>query len=120
MKLMPEVVNMNPPLTDPQNGQASTRKTPRFRVDNVPLLIRPLYLAVMWIVGVVLYLYYALCRITSRISIEALGSRDLTQHSIFCMLENPKTVLGRSPLLSSGSSRSKSRCYQRCGRTCRM
>ena len=80
----------------------------------------PFYLAVVWIVGVVLYLYYAFCRTTSHISIEALGSRDLTQHSIFCMLENPKTVLGRSPLLSSGSSRSKSRCYQRCGRTCRM
>jgi len=82
---MPEVVNMNPPPTDLHDGRASTRKALRFRVDNVPLLIRPLYLAVMWIVGVVLYLYYALCRITSRISIEGLGSRDLTQHSIFCM-----------------------------------
>ena len=54
---MPEVVNMNPPPTDLHDGPASTRKALRFRVDNVPLLIRPLYLAVMWIVGVVLYLY---------------------------------------------------------------
>lgn len=82
---MPEVMNMNPPRTDRHGGQASTRNTLRFRVDNVPLLIRPLYLAVMWIGGVVLYLYYALCRITSRISIEGPGNRDLTQHSIFCM-----------------------------------
>jgi lysophospholipid acyltransferase (LPLAT)-like uncharacterized protein len=82
---VPEVMNMNPPRTDRHGGQASTRKTLRFRVDNVPLLIRPLYLAVMWIGGVVLYLYYALCRITSRISIEGPGNRDLTQHSIFCM-----------------------------------
>jgi len=82
---VPEVMNMNPPRTDRHGGQASTRNTLRFRVDNVPLLIRPLYLAVMWIGGVVLYLYYALCRITSRISIEGPGNRDLTQHSIFCM-----------------------------------
>jgi lysophospholipid acyltransferase (LPLAT)-like uncharacterized protein len=78
-------MNINPPRTDHRGGRCSTRKTLRFRVDNVPLLIRPLYLAVMWIVGVVLYLYYALCRITSHISIEGPGSRDLTQHSIFCM-----------------------------------
>jgi lysophospholipid acyltransferase (LPLAT)-like uncharacterized protein len=82
---VPEVTNMNSPRADCYGGKASARKTLRFRVDNVPPLIRPLYLAVMWIAGVVLYLYYALCRITSHISIEGPGSRDLTQHSIFCM-----------------------------------
>jgi lysophospholipid acyltransferase (LPLAT)-like uncharacterized protein len=82
---MPEVINMNSPLADRHSRQASTRKARRFRVDNIPLLIRPLYLAVMWTVGVVLYLYYALCRMTSHISIEGPGNRDLTQHSIFCM-----------------------------------
>jgi lysophospholipid acyltransferase (LPLAT)-like uncharacterized protein len=82
---VPEVMNMNPPRTDHYGGQASTRKTLRFRVDNVPLLIRPLYLAVMWAVGVLIYLYYALCRITSHLSIEGPGSHDLTQHCIFCM-----------------------------------
>jgi lysophospholipid acyltransferase (LPLAT)-like uncharacterized protein len=82
---VPEVMNMNSSHADRHEGQASIRKTLRFRVDNVPLLIRPLYLAVMWIAGVVLYLYYALCRITSHISIEGPGNCDLTQHSIFCM-----------------------------------
>ena len=82
---MPEPMNMNSPRTDRHVSQASTRKTLRFRVDNVPLIIHPFYLVVMWIGGVVLYLYYALCRITSRISIEGPGNRDLTQHSIFCM-----------------------------------
>lgn len=78
-------MNMNYSCADRHEEQASIRKTLRFRVDNVPPLIRPLYLAVMWVVAVVLYLYYALCRITSHISIEGPGNRDLTQHSIFCM-----------------------------------
>ncbi len=82
---MSEIMNINSPGGDRHGGQAPTRKTLRFRVDYVPLLIRPLYLAVMWAVGVLLYLYYALCRITSHISIEGPGNRDLTQHSIFCV-----------------------------------
>jgi lysophospholipid acyltransferase (LPLAT)-like uncharacterized protein len=54
-------------------------------VDNIPAVIRPTYLAITWAVGVILYLYYALCRITSRISIEGPGNRDLSKHCIFCM-----------------------------------
>lgn len=57
---MPEVMDMNSSQADRHEGQASIRKTLRFRVDNVPLLIRPLYLAVVWIVGVVLYLYISI------------------------------------------------------------
>jgi len=55
------------------------------RVDNVPVIVRPFYLAAAWATALVLYFYYALCRITSRISIEGPGNRDLSQHSIFCM-----------------------------------
>src|ERR1700740_147811 len=60
-------------------------ETVRFRVDNIPTLIRPIYLAAAWMLAVLLYFYYGLCRITSRISIEGPGNRDLSQHSIFCM-----------------------------------
>jgi hypothetical protein len=65
--------------------KVSSKWTVTFRVDNVPGLIRPFYLAGSWLIAVVLYLYYGLCRITSRISIEGPGNRDLFQHSIFCM-----------------------------------
>ena len=54
-----------------------------FRVDTIPGLIRPFYLALTWAAGTVVYLYYALCRLTSRISIEGSGNHDLSQHSIF-------------------------------------
>jgi lysophospholipid acyltransferase (LPLAT)-like uncharacterized protein len=57
----------------------------RFRVDNVPALIRPLYLAAAWMIAVILYLYYGFCRITSRIYIEGPGNHDLSRHSIFCI-----------------------------------
>lgn len=56
-----------------------------YRVDTVPWLIRPFYLAVTWAIGAVLYLYYRLCRLTSTISIEGPGNRDLSQHAVFCM-----------------------------------
>jgi lysophospholipid acyltransferase (LPLAT)-like uncharacterized protein len=32
-----------------------------------------------------MYFYYSVCRMTSRISIEGPGNRDLSQHAIFCM-----------------------------------
>jgi lysophospholipid acyltransferase (LPLAT)-like uncharacterized protein len=56
-----------------------------YRVDTVPLPLRPFYLAVAWACGVLLYLYYAICRLTSRISIEGPGNHDLSQHAIFCV-----------------------------------
>ena len=56
-----------------------------YRVDTVPWPVRPLYLAVTWTLGLIFYLYYVICRLTSRISIEGLGSHDLSQHAIFCM-----------------------------------
>lgn len=55
------------------------------RVDTVPWPIRPLYLGAAWSIGVVLYLYYLLCRLTSRITIEGPGNRDLSQHCIYCI-----------------------------------
>ena len=58
---------------------------PRLRVDNVPGVVRPLYVAIAWILGAVLYAYYAVCRWTAKISIEGPGNRDLSQHSIFCL-----------------------------------
>jgi Kdo2-lipid IVA 3' secondary acyltransferase len=56
---------------------------PHFRVDNIPVVIRPIYLTVAWAIALALYLYYGICRLTSRISIE--GDGDLSRHSIFCM-----------------------------------
>jgi lysophospholipid acyltransferase (LPLAT)-like uncharacterized protein len=56
-----------------------------YRVNTVPWPIRPLYLAVTWAVGTVLYLYYLFCRLTSKIVIEGPGNHDLSQHAIFCM-----------------------------------
>jgi lysophospholipid acyltransferase (LPLAT)-like uncharacterized protein len=55
------------------------------RVDTIPWSIRPFYLALTWVAGAVVYLYYALCRVTSRISVEGSGNHDLSQHSIFCI-----------------------------------
>lgn len=57
----------------------------RYRVDNVPWLIRPLYLAAAWILGLTMYLYYLVCRLTSRISIEGSGNHDLSRQAIYCM-----------------------------------
>jgi len=61
------------------------QKAPGLRVDNIPPLLRPIYVATAWLIGAVLYVYYAVCRVTSRISIEGPGNRDLSQHSIFCI-----------------------------------
>jgi lysophospholipid acyltransferase (LPLAT)-like uncharacterized protein len=57
----------------------------RYRVDTIPRLVRPLYAAVTWSLGLLLYSYYALCRLTSRVSIEGPGKHDLSQHAIFCL-----------------------------------
>jgi lysophospholipid acyltransferase (LPLAT)-like uncharacterized protein len=56
-----------------------------YRVDTVPLLVRPFYLAVSWVCGLILYLYFVFCRLTSRISITGPGDHDLSQHAIFCV-----------------------------------
>ena len=56
-----------------------------YRVDTVPLPVRPFYLAVSWACGLMVYLYFVVCRVTSRISIEGPGNHDLSQHSIFCL-----------------------------------
>jgi len=55
-----------------------------YRVDTVPRLLKPVYVPMTWIVGVVLFCYYALCRMTSRVSIDGPGNHDLAQHAIFC------------------------------------
>jgi hypothetical protein len=59
------------------------------RVGTIPWPARPFYFALTWAAGAVAYLYYAPCRLTSRISIEGSGNHDLSQPSIFCIwLEN--------------------------------
>jgi len=68
-----------------QQQQAPSIKKPGYRVDTVPSPIRPLYLAVAWGAGAVLYLYYFLCRMTSQVSIEGPGNHDLSRHAIFCI-----------------------------------
>jgi lysophospholipid acyltransferase (LPLAT)-like uncharacterized protein len=55
-----------------------------YRVDTVPAPIRPLFLLAAWACGLAMYLYYILCRFTSRISVEGPGNHDLRQHAIFC------------------------------------
>jgi lysophospholipid acyltransferase (LPLAT)-like uncharacterized protein len=56
-----------------------------YRVDTVPWVARPFYLAAAWALGLALYLYYVACRLTSRISIDGPGNHDLSQHAIFCL-----------------------------------
>ena len=64
----------NHKTTEIQQQQAPfVKKVMGYRVDTVPLPVRPLYLAAAWACGVVLYLYYFLCRKTSRVSIEGPG-----------------------------------------------
>lgn len=63
----------------------SDKKPTGYRVDTIPWPVRPLYLAVTWAIGAAIYLYYCFCRLTSEISIEGPGNRDLSQHAIFCM-----------------------------------
>jgi lysophospholipid acyltransferase (LPLAT)-like uncharacterized protein len=56
-----------------------------YRVDTVPWPVRPFYLAASWACGLLVFLYYIVCRLTSRISIEGPGDHDLSQHAIFCV-----------------------------------
>ncbi len=65
--------------------QASHQEPLGYRVDSVPWPTRPVYLAITWVLGLILYLYYLCCRLTSQIVIEGPGNHDLSQHSIFCM-----------------------------------
>src|SRR5690242_8171694 len=57
----------------------------RYRVDNIPRAFRPLYFATAWTLGAILYLYYCLCRVTSRVVFEGPGNADLSQHAIYCI-----------------------------------
>jgi lysophospholipid acyltransferase (LPLAT)-like uncharacterized protein len=59
----------------------------RYRVDNVPSLIRPVYTAIAWALGAALYTYYFVCRVTSRIVVRGPGpgDGDLSQHAIYCL-----------------------------------
>lgn len=70
--------------TDRENSIADKR-TMEYRVDTIPWIFRPFYLAAALALGSVLYLYYLFCRITSHISIEGPGSHDLSRHSIYCI-----------------------------------
>jgi lysophospholipid acyltransferase (LPLAT)-like uncharacterized protein len=56
-----------------------------YRVDTVPCPIRPFYLVVTWALGLVFYLYYFFCRITSQVSIEGPGNHGLSRHAVFCL-----------------------------------
>jgi len=42
----------------------------RYRVDNVPVAIRPLYLAIMALGGLAIYAYFLVCHLTCRIRFE--------------------------------------------------
>ena len=57
----------------------------RYRVDTVPLPVRIVYVALSWTCGLVFFVYYWICRVTSEISIAGPGKRDLSQHAIFCL-----------------------------------
>lgn len=59
--------------------------TMHYRVDTVPRWIRPTYLAATWICGSVFYLYYVVCRVTSRMTFEGATHGDLSRQAIFCM-----------------------------------
>jgi lysophospholipid acyltransferase (LPLAT)-like uncharacterized protein len=54
-------------------------------VDTIPWPARPLYLAATWTAGLAMYLYYLMCWLTSRITIDGPGDHDLSQHAIFCL-----------------------------------
>jgi lysophospholipid acyltransferase (LPLAT)-like uncharacterized protein len=71
----------------PLGARRDTGHTPArgMRVDTVPALVKPIYLAGAWMLALILYSYYGLCRLTSRIVIEGAGDHDLSKHSIFCM-----------------------------------
>jgi Uncharacterized protein conserved in bacteria len=56
-----------------------------YRVDNIPWPVRPLYLLLTGICGLLFYFYCWICRATSQFSIEGPGNHDLSQHAIFCM-----------------------------------
>lgn len=56
-----------------------------YRVDNIPWPIRPVYLAAAWALGTALYIYYIVCRVTSRVVFEGSGQADLSQHAIYCL-----------------------------------
>jgi lysophospholipid acyltransferase (LPLAT)-like uncharacterized protein len=57
--------------------------TMSYRVDTVPWSLRPFYFAVAATLGLLVYTYNLICRLTSCISIEGPGNHDLSQHAIF-------------------------------------
>ena len=68
-----------------QHGQEASKRSKSYRVDTVPWSVRPFYFAFAALLGLLIYLYYFLCRVTSRIPIEGPGNHDLSQHAIFCI-----------------------------------
>lgn len=82
---MSEIHHFPPSHTRYSSQSVFAKKRMNHRVDAIPWIIRPLYLAVSWTLGIVMYLYYSFCRVTSEITIEGPGVRDLSRHSIFCI-----------------------------------
>ncbi len=70
---------------DGARRQVGNTHTIGMRVDTVPAAMRPVYLTIAWTLALILYFYYWLCRLTSRIVIEGPGDHDLSKLSIFCM-----------------------------------
>lgn len=68
-----------------QHSRKVSNRTMNYRVDTVPWSLRPFYLAVAMLLGLLVYMYYLLCRLTSCISIGGPGDHDLSQHAIFCI-----------------------------------
>ena len=54
-------------------------------VHNVPLIIRPIYLLLSWVLALVIYLLFVLFHITCRIEYKGNYSSGSAQNYIFCM-----------------------------------
>ncbi len=56
----------------------------KYRVDNLPWIIRPLYWVVTSFLGLAVYAYYSLCSWTCRIEIAGIDRFESDQNFIFC------------------------------------
>jgi lysophospholipid acyltransferase (LPLAT)-like uncharacterized protein len=72
-------------LRQERKDRITRERAAGYRVDTIPWPVRPIYIAVMWGIGLLMYLYYFLCRITSQVTIEGPGNRNLGQHVIYCL-----------------------------------
>lgn|GEM_PF-251101 len=57
----------------------------KYRVDNVPLVIRPFWLLYSWSTGTLVWLMVVILRLTCRIKIESEVDIKINQTSIFCL-----------------------------------